>query len=213
MMGYAYHELIPAAILLDNPGITKDVFVQKLDQTHFTAGRVNSRARWSTHKHQGYIDDYYHKGLEGLAVVLGLDESNPDFSQQLGSFFRANQFRWKQSDGRYSLDPQTFDVIPLHYFPYNRDDNWAQWRQENEPLPGEFGYSDLLLTAEVIKQQAWKLLSYKGLNHRKNFFNRYPESQQRWEKAITDAEISFYAKRHEMTHQEMLRMRLSGNLI
>lgn len=59
-MGYAFDELIPVAVLLDHPGVTKEEFVELLEQT--------TSDGWSTLM--------YHTGLEGLAAILQL-KTNP----------------------------------------------------------------------------------------------------------------------------------------
>ncbi len=58
-MGYPYDTLVPAAILLDNPGITADEFIRRLDEV----------------KSEGTRSWNYHEGLHGLAVILKLLKS------------------------------------------------------------------------------------------------------------------------------------------
>jgi hypothetical protein len=70
-MGYAYDELIAPAVLLDNPGLTREEFVELLDQTHSSSfHEYDFDCPWGN-----YTEDTlntYHEGIEGLASILGL---------------------------------------------------------------------------------------------------------------------------------------------
>lgn len=69
-MGYPHDGLIPPAILLDNPGITRTEFVELLNKTNSTPFDVKKHARWDCY---GRIEiPCYHKGLHGLAEILKL---------------------------------------------------------------------------------------------------------------------------------------------
>ena len=74
-MGYLYYELIPEAILLDNPGITKEEFVKLLDKTHSSKFReYKEDPRWDYHDPRDDIQEH-HNGLEGLAQTLNLEHT------------------------------------------------------------------------------------------------------------------------------------------
>ncbi len=60
-MGYPNHDLVAPAILLYKPGLTKEQFVTELDKVRIP--RAND-------------DGVYQKGLEGLACLLKLEETN-----------------------------------------------------------------------------------------------------------------------------------------
>ncbi len=319
-MGYIYTELIPPAILYDNPGLTKAEFIQMLDNTRSSGGEVDKTKPWSYSKDHVLSD--FHLGSGGLARVLGLEESDeyrklqairlgrydlpiyppldlmvlddydndllrvmyevhihhghefgrtrvmnlsafsqpvigtlvdldgkywcegvvteilqrageksakaavvpfktvvevkrypslesmyqewsqfvPEFRynwlQDRGSFhisLTQDKFLWLMREGRYFLDPETFNKIPVGFL---------------SSKDGSFGYTDLILTSEAIKQKAWKLLSQRGLNHGVDFIQDFPDARVAWEKAIIDAEGSFEAQRDGLTHTEFLRLRL-----
>ncbi len=104
---------------------------------------------------------------------------------------KKEQFRWVQTGGKYNLDAQTLDEIP------------ASWG-----CGGSLGYTDLILTAEAVNHQAWKLLSYKGLKHFSQFLKDFPDARARYGRAIWDSHTSLSAKMQGMTHTELLRYRL-----
>jgi len=73
-MGYAYDELIAPAVLFDNPGLTRERFVELLDQTHSSS--FNEYALdypWGQYSQDAL--DAYHEGIEGLADILGIEYS------------------------------------------------------------------------------------------------------------------------------------------
>jgi len=73
-MGYPYHELIPAAILLDNPGILREGFVRLLSE--IPCNRLcaySSKDPWEIKDETDNTD--FDNGLEGLARILGLEKS------------------------------------------------------------------------------------------------------------------------------------------
>ncbi|HIH25474.1 MAG TPA: hypothetical protein HA226_01740 [Nanoarchaeota archaeon] len=279
-MGYPYHELIPSAILLENPGITREEFVRLLNKTDYHEGKVREdeeKYPWDLQTPDGlYVDRDFHTGLHGLAHILGLNyreeylfygdeyyarnNRNPgyhtyarkengkwenqvhvvnegrdflmfselkqlteehyedvryfldldglvkeyrqfspdymyDFSQDSGSFTISGaknsiDFRWVKRGDLYYLDEKTFRRIPA---------NGGMFI---------YGYTDLMLTAEAIKQKAWKLLSRKGLEHLEDFYKDFSESRIVLEEAIWNGHSSLYAKKQGMSHTELLRWRL-----
>jgi len=325
-MGYPYHELIPAAILLDNPGLTKEEFAKLLESTHYSEfTQFHENDPWDSYSNPILSEDFslrykgpyylasvltlpfrnefldfkketmdehnltvyppflsldgtrvrvhernvlgdeevvedeisvetdqtipgerglwYFRGIEGcrgvVTRILGetyevlpwgdearcrfkirfihpkyreeafssIDELvkewpqfTPefmyDFSQENGSFtvdLQKSTFLWRQKDGRFYLDEETFNRIPIGF---------------TMTRPSRFGYIDLILTAEAIKNRAWKLLSYRGLKNLSSFLRDFPESRERYEKAIRVGYNSLYAKRKEMTVSQFLRLNL-----
>lgn len=69
-MGAPYHGLIPAAILLDNPGITREEFIKLLDETHAPV----SVKKWYSVGKSEYEE--YHGGLHGLGIILHLKKTD-----------------------------------------------------------------------------------------------------------------------------------------
>jgi len=281
-MGYTCNKLIPAAILLYNPGITKEEFVELLNETHSSGiSRVPETASWKYHKDPGRYKDYeekdFHDGLHGLAKILRLpwteqyqtsrtlEESefgipigspnllvrakkrdyewttpeyevdcakivtksetpqektfiglitkrfetlkelltsfpqfNPDFMYDFSAsegklyvtYDSKDKYYWKQENKKYYLDKKTFDQIPAG----------GQWRKGP--------YSSLVLTAEAVKQKAWKLLTYRGDIHTDQFFADFPKSRSIFERAVWDAQTSVSARLQNLSHTEFLRCRL-----
>lgn len=115
-----------------------------------------------------------------------------NWNQKQGRFscLMSDKLGWLMNEGKYSLDPETFNRI-----------------QDGFLRTFEVGYHDLILTAEAIKQKAWKVLSYRGLKHLPQFLKDFPESRARYEKAVWDSQTSLYAKQKEMTVSEFLRWR------
>ena len=72
-MGYAYNELVPAAILFENPGISREKFVDILNSTNTSwCHQYKPEEEWT---HHDETNDDFHNGLGGLANILGLEES------------------------------------------------------------------------------------------------------------------------------------------
>jgi len=103
-MGCANNWLIAPAVLYNNPGITKEEFVELLNETRTGDGDLKfynfdhwKNALWNF---VGVEDDSYHKGLHGLAFILGLNYSD--------SF---NKIKWKDKDSRgFRLKPPFLSV-------------------------------------------------------------------------------------------------------
>jgi hypothetical protein len=123
-----------------------------------------------------------------------------DFSQRSGTFnveFDEDSFVWKMDNDRYYLDKESFNRMPSGYFSTH---------------PSRFGYVDLVLTAEAIRNKAWKLLSRCGLNHLDQFLEDFPDSRKRYEAATWDSFTSLYAKKNQLTYTDFLRTRLEMKL-
>lgn len=122
-----------------------------------------------------------------------------DFSQRsgtiyTGAYLSSNNFKWIQKDEKYYLDEEaTFNSIPASTFGTMT-----------------FGYTDLILTAEAIKQKAWKLFSYKGKKHMYYFLRKFRDSRLSYERAVWDSHTCLWAKQKGMTNNELLRQRLYG---
>jgi len=74
-MGCANNWLIPPAILLNNPGITREEFVELLNETRTGDGPGCYNTKdWKKYPwiFIGHEDKDYHEGLHGLAKILGL---------------------------------------------------------------------------------------------------------------------------------------------
>lgn len=69
-----YNDLIAPALLLRNPGVTREEFVQLLDNTHSSSYEYEPEYAWDYWDNE-LQDKIYHRGLNGLASILGLEES------------------------------------------------------------------------------------------------------------------------------------------
>lgn len=73
-MGFPYNELIAPAILLDNPGITREEFIKLLNKVHsFSIYEFKEGDPWNCKAYMKHEDKEYHQGLEGLAHILSLE--------------------------------------------------------------------------------------------------------------------------------------------
>lgn len=98
-MGFPYNGLIPAAVLLDNPGITKEEFVELLDNCRTASiGSVSKKARWGSFCSRAE-DKGLHSGLYGLAQILKL-EGKRDSPEDLIVIPYRKGGKWKQ---RYEI--------------------------------------------------------------------------------------------------------------
>ncbi len=125
---------------------------------------------------------------------------HPDFvyewAKERGHFVDSDgvdKFSWMREGDKYSLDPKTFDVIPASGF-----------------CRMAMGYTDLILTAEAVRHNAWKVLSYKGMKYLDWFLRDFPEAKSRYDLAVWDSHTSLFAKMKGMTITELLRFRNQG---
>jgi hypothetical protein len=72
----------------------------------------------------------------------------------------------------------------------------------------ELGYTDLILTAEAIRHNAWKLLSYKGRMYLQDFLQDFPDSRAEYNHAVWDSHTSLSAKLQGMSISDFLRFRM-----
>ncbi len=209
--------LIVPAILYLNPGITKEKYAELLGRTRTGEGDATfhsfegwKEASWDF---VGEEDSTFHGGLEGLSKILNLQDPNgvADWNQKKGVFkygkdFLAsmrngrNGWRWKQEGGRYFLDlAQTPGCF-------------QEWIDSSNPA--QSGYSDLVVSAEALKLEAWKVFEFKGyLKDRVHFFiESFPQVQTAYEQALWDGWTSDYAKSKGMTVNEFLRLRLEAKV-
>lgn len=99
-MGTANNALIPAAILLDNPGITKEKFVELLENTHsswISSPKINDSIEYFEER---YDSDEFKGGLEGLAEILGLEKNDNPFEEYKDPLVKYN---WCQEKGRFHM--------------------------------------------------------------------------------------------------------------
>lgn len=82
-MGYWYHELVPPAILLDNPGLTKEEFANRIGQVGV--------------EHPSIIYKLYRQGVHGLAEILQLPYTH--------AFQEKQKIRWISEKARLSFKP------------------------------------------------------------------------------------------------------------
>ncbi|MBX4212125.1 hypothetical protein KW787_01565 [Candidatus Pacearchaeota archaeon] len=348
-MGYPYSAFIPAAILLDNPGITKEKFAKLLFQTNSTENGVSKYTRWDLSNMRERKSEYndYHRGIQSVAYFFGILKSE-NFGEQYHSKLRKDRNgleyggqrlevyserlkgKWKNSFVVVTQKPSVTsrklcedifqtnedhleetevgsifkegEVVDRDFFDHSIGadyirveeylggyrDSETPWRKNHlmrvrkinlafekekfsnledviekhnhfDPnfmydfspsegnleggmlirsafrwkkiddkyyldedysfghLPsgildggGYFGYTDLIVTAEAIKNKAWKILSYKGLNHASSCFKRFPKVRKRYEQAVWDSHTSLAAKKKKMTNNQLLRWRLTG---
>ncbi len=129
-----------------------------------------------------------------------------NFDQQQGHFYisrsdyKNKPFRWMNNDGKYYLDPKSFELMTEGY-----------------GATYEFGYTDLVLTAEAIRLKAWKLFSNRGRMHLPQLFEEFPDTKKRYESAVINAWMSGNEKRRlesgkldsPMTNAEFMRTKLT----
>lgn len=118
-----------------------------------------------------------------------------DWSKREGvistGMFSEGRYFWKQKRDKYYLDEKTFDFIC-----------------EGFSTGLSFGYTDLIMTSEAIKNKAWKLLSYKGFVFIDDFLKDFPISNALYKQAVYDAHFSIFAKNKNMTISDLMRLRL-----
>ncbi|MFB6075792.1 MAG: hypothetical protein ABEK17_01475 [Candidatus Aenigmatarchaeota archaeon] len=134
-----------------------------------------------------------------------------DWFQDRGNFrdtnnkFHPSKFIWKQADGKYYLDEETFEEIPVSWAVSNMD-------EENKDMYGAYvGYTDFIITLEGLKRKAWKLFVSGGMQHLKDFFKDYPEAKREHERAVWDFYSSEHAKEKDMSNKDLLRYRLMND--
>jgi hypothetical protein len=105
-------------------------------------------------------------------------------------FFGGDNFLWEKKGEKYSLDKRTFDLIP------------------SSIREGSLGFTDLILTRGALRHNAWKMLSYKALQHFPQFLNDFPDVRAEYDKAIWDSQNAADAKEKKMTTSELMRKRM-----
>ena len=103
-MGAPNNRLIPAAVLLDNPGLSADEFVQALDETRSADSySCDVRRSWDDFGGDRFEDDRYHRGLFVLADILRLKEPQ---------------------NGRYVRNGHIKEPLPFEIRPQKRKEMW-----------------------------------------------------------------------------------------
>jgi hypothetical protein len=135
-----------------------------------------------------------------------------DFSVTEGRFPESNisieRFGWRMTNGRYYFDETSLDRIPAGGWPLRER---------------KVGYTDLILTAEVIKKKRQDYIVLLGENLKDefyrerdeditNFLKRFPSSRKRSHLAIWDSHTSIDAKNRGLTNLEFMRRRLEFKL-
>ena len=130
-------------------------------------------------------------------------ENMYDFSKPNGNFYvdsHDDKFFWMMRNGRYYLDPKSFDKMPASF-------NVSYQERPKTELPS-WGYTDLVITAEVIKHKAWKLFSRDGTKYLEEFFSEFPDSRKRYQDATFDAHLSISSGRRGISYSDFLMKHL-----
>ncbi len=102
-MGYPYNILVAPAVLYLNPGITKEEYIQLLDETHSSCFREYTREdSWEEYRVEDE-DKSFHNGISGLARILNLEYSD--------------EFKKFQ---KYNEDDSGLIIHPIQMFPDER---------------------------------------------------------------------------------------------
>jgi hypothetical protein len=200
----------------DEPGIILKIYSERpLKDIHDKPRRDRDIPRWGYDMKVQRAKQEWR--IERFATKKGLFRLWPEFSpefmydweQKDGHFSSGirgtDNILWLNQEGKYYLDRRTFDRIGAGF---------SNWGLQNPDYWGYinsvWGYTDLIVTAEAIKQKAWKLFSHHGQGHISSFIGDFPNSRERYERAIWDAHTSLYAKKAGMTVSEFLRFRTLG---
>jgi hypothetical protein len=134
-----------------------------------------------------------------------------DFSQAEGKVSTddyVSNFFWTKTGDKYYLDTErTFDSIKAGIILYKDEKGWLQ---------RQYGYTDLILTAEAMKHRFQTIFEYvhadSQVRHMRRMFKKYPLSYERYKKAVWDSHSSLFAKDQGMTYSELLRWRLLSRI-
>ncbi len=149
------------------------------------------RSSWKVHKYKS--KERLHRSWPIFHPDNAFDWNTSSGSFYLGPYFNTDTFRWKKKGTRYFIDESTFDLIPASM---------------NCAGSIGLGYTDLILTAEAIKHNAWKLISYKGRAHFQDFLKDFPDSRAEYERAVWDSHTSLSAKLQGLSVSDFLRFRM-----
>ncbi|MDO8516568.1 MAG: hypothetical protein Q7S33_00425 [Nanoarchaeota archaeon] len=147
-------------------------------------------------------------------------EEISDFQQEQGILFPSNkrdsdvQFRWIKKEDKYYLDR---NYMANHLSPNSifaddarshgngcagKEGIWYHKTSRN----GTFSLTDLILTAEAIRREEYSVLQYVGFRHNfLKFINSNQKTLERYERAVIDTELSFFAENNRLTNSEFLR--------
>jgi hypothetical protein len=230
-MGYFYSELIPPAVLFNNPGLNREEFIEALEEVRSSGMEIDRSLPLDSYDKSDFLNDY-NKGLLGLAYILRLKSKAGSWpiEEKFFSDWYSDGYKVGGSENQKKLvaafpTEQVYDFtqangVFLHtekYFWMKVKDKYYLDPKTFDKIPPGFlqdmddlmGYTDLIITAEAIKHKAWALFSRYGRSHVRRFFNEYPDSKLAWEKAVWDAHSSLYVKDREMSHTDFLRFRLT----
>ncbi len=131
-----------------------------------------------------------------------------DWSREKGSFGSVGRgahlqaFNWIMKNGKYYLDEKSFNIMPASISSENHlsvfDNRW--------------GYTDIIINIEAIKNKAWKIFSYEhDKNFNNDFLRDFPSAKKAYDKAVWDSHTSIYAKNNNMSTSDLLKFRISAN--
>lgn len=143
-----------------------------------------------------------------------LSDNMYNWSQESGNFHvwgpfnDVNNFRWKKVGDKYYFDEDCFVGMKASINDYSAGEHKVKRSSKNRR---QFGYTDLIVTAQACKQEAWKLLSNQG-NKRflDDFFNDFPDSFARYKSAVWDVHTSLFAANQGMSTFDYMRMHQLG---
>ncbi len=114
-MGFVYDELIPAAVLFDNPGITKEEFVKLLSKIKVSTSTYTKKDSFNTCSKKATRAKFGFGLLKlySLANFLGVEESK-NFKKSLKPSLDKNNLWLSKPWFSYWLEPDSF-YIDLHH--------------------------------------------------------------------------------------------------
>jgi hypothetical protein len=136
---------------------------------------------------------YYDDELKKKQPLLA-PENVFDFSQTSGTFEGCGDHaRWNQHGGKHYFDHD--------YFAFNCPNT-----SKFDPI--NISYGDFIISREAVKRKAWKLLTYRGLQHLANFHTKFPQAKAAYDTAM----YGWFTSRADifrgMTNTEYMRFRL-----
>jgi hypothetical protein len=139
-MGKPHDLLIPAAILLDNPGITREEFARRLYLTDTERG-VADFYRMGNHRVNCLVgeittDRKYHLGLFGLAHILGLKARPQKVGNSEEDSVRGMEIVPRRIGGTGRWLTPIYRFIEFQEYRY-RDERVIDFYGEKEVKPGE----------------------------------------------------------------------------
>jgi len=93
--------------------------------------------------------------------------------------FLSKRIRWLQRNGKFFLD-----------IPFVKDN----LTKGEGRLFDCYAWNDLILTAEAVRVNFWKVLTRRGLDYMPKFLEKHPAVVAAYEKSTWDSYTSLYAK-------------------